>query len=177
MIPSAQGREDGAPGAAPSPDQARGRKEPLGLGAALSGNLYLGYRALVVYPLRRLFGRTLRGKDHFLENFGPEGLVPTSPADKAMLAAAGRCISCGLCDQLDGQLGAISRSVYDGVSLVPRQYARSSVELLSASGPLRALDPEGYREAERICPTGVPLVALARWLEDRLSRSREGGEA
>ena len=89
-----------------------------------------------------------------------------------MLAAAGRCISCGLCDQLDGQLGQVARSTYDGVSLLPRQYARSSVELLHAR---EAIDPEAYREAEAICPTRVPLVALAIWLKDRLGRSREGG--
>lgn|GEM_PF-979811 len=139
---------------------------------SLRADLYLGWRALIVQPLRRLFGRVGRGEERFLENYGPEGLVPTPPEDKAMLAAASRCISCGLCDQLDGQLGAIARGDYDGVSLLPRQYARSSVELLHARAALDAIDPESYRAAEAVCPTGVPLVALAAWLRDRLHRSR-----
>lgn len=138
----------------------------------LGADLYLGWRALIVQPLRRIFGRVGEGRDRFLENYGPEGLVPTPPEDKAMLAAASRCISCGLCDQLDGQLGAISRGLYDGVSLLPRQYARSSVELVHARGALEEIDPEGYRAAEAVCPTRVPLVALAGWLRDRLARSR-----
>ena len=142
----------------------------------LGADLYLAWRALVVQPLRRLFGRVGQGEARFLENYGPEGLVPTPPADKAMLVAASRCISCGLCDQLDGQLGAISRGDYDGVSLLPRQYARSSVELVYARGALEAIDPEGYRAAEAICPTGVPLVALAEWLRDRLHRARPAAE-
>lgn len=138
----------------------------------LGADLYLAWRALIVQPLRRLFGRVGHGEARFLENYGPEGLVPTPTADKVMLAAAARCISCGLCDQLDGQLGAISRGDYDGVSLIPRQYARSSVELVHARAALEAIDPQRYREAEAICPTGVPLVALAAWLRDRLDRSR-----
>lgn len=145
------------------------------MSSRITGNLYLGFRAMVVHPLRWIFGKTLEGKDAFLANYGPEGLVPTPPEDKAMLAAAGRCISCGLCDQLDGQLGRIARSAYDGVSLLPRQYARSSVEIFHAREALRVIDPEAYREAEAVCPTRVPLVALAAWLEDRLARSREGG--
>jgi len=138
----------------------------------IGADLYLGWRALIVQPLRRLFGRVGVGEERFLANYGPEGLVPTPPGDKVMLSAASRCISCGLCDQLDGQLGAISRGAYDGVSLLPRQYARSSVELVYARGALEAIDPQRYREAEAICPTRVPLVALAVWLRDRLDRSR-----
>ncbi len=142
------------------------------MGYKLGGDLYLGYRALVAQPLRWLFGRTLRGKQRFLDNYGPEGLVPTPEADKLMLASAGRCISCGLCDQLDGQLGALARQAYDGVSLLPRQTARSSVELVHARAALDSLDPERYREAAAVCPTRVPLVELARWLRDRLDRAR-----
>ncbi|AKU89906.1 hypothetical protein [Vulgatibacter incomptus] len=142
----------------------------------MAGELYLGYRA-IVEPLRRIFRPRKKGKAAFLENYGPEGLVPTPPSDKAMLVAAGRCISCGLCDRLDGQLGAIARQSYDGVSLLPRQYARSSVELVHARAAIEALEPERYRQAESVCPTGVPLVQLAVWLKDRLSRVRVQGGA
>ncbi|HWV37927.1 MAG TPA: (Fe-S)-binding protein [Vulgatibacter sp.] len=142
----------------------------------LGADLYLAWRALVVQPLRRIFGKVGRGEACFLENYGPEGLVPTPAKDKAMVAAASRCISCGLCDQIDGQLGAISRGDYDGVSLLPRQYARSSVELVHARRAVEAIDPERYRAAEAICPTGVPLVALAGWLRDRLLRARSAAK-
>ena len=133
----------------------------------MRGELYLVWRALLVHPLRSLLGRLPRGKVAFLANYAAEGLTPTTPRDKAMLAAAGRCISCGLCDELDGQLGRIARGRYDGVSLLPRQYARSSVELPHAKAALEEIDPSAYAEAEAACPTRVPLVELARWLKAR----------
>ncbi|WP_373046318.1 (Fe-S)-binding protein [Vulgatibacter sp.] len=136
----------------------------------LGADLYLAWRAAVVHPLRRLLDKEPQGKERFLANYGPEGLVPTTPRDKAMLAAAGRCISCGLCDQLDGQLGAVARGEYQGASLLPRQYARSSVELHRAKAAIEAIDPAAYRAGEAVCPTRVPLVAIAAWLQERLAR-------
>ena len=151
------------------------------MGSKLAADLYLAWRAVVVHPLRRLFEREPQGRARFLRNYGPEGLVPTTPRDKAMLAAAGRCISCGLCDELDGQLGRIARGDYQGASILPRQYARSSVELRWAAPALEAIDPEAYRAGEAVCPTRVPLVALAAWLGERLARTtafeREGPAA
>jgi len=142
------------------------------MGSKLGADLYLAWRALVTHPLRRLLDREPQGKARFLRNYGGEGLVPTTAEDKAMLAAAGRCISCGLCDELDGQLGAIAAGEYQGASLLPRQYARSSVELRHAAAALEAIDPEAYRAGEAVCPTRVPLVAIARWLRERLARLR-----
>jgi hypothetical protein len=139
----------------------------------ISGDLYLAYRALFVQPLRRLFAGGPRGKARFLAHFAPEGLVPTTSADRAMIAAAGRCISCGLCDELDGQLGTLAG--YDGASLLPRQYARSSVEIRHARAAIERIDPQGYAAAEAACPTRVPLVALAVWLKERLARSLGAG--
>ena len=143
------------------------------MGSRLGADLYLAWRAAVVHPLRRLLDREPQGKERFLRNYGPEGLLPTTAADKAMLAAASRCISCGLCDELDGQLGRIARGEYQGASILPRQYARSSVEIPWDAPALEAIDPEAYRAGEAACPTRVPLVALAHWLKDRLARSRD----
>ena len=136
----------------------------------LQGDLYLAWRAAVIHPLRRLRSREPRGLVGFIDHYGPEGLLPTTARDKAMLAAASRCISCGLCDELDGNLGAVARLGYQGASVLPRQYARSSVELVFAREALEPIAPERYREGEAVCPTRVPLVAIARWLQERLAR-------
>lgn len=136
----------------------------------LRGNLYLAWRAAVVHPLRRLRERRPRGLVGFIDHYGSEGLLPTTSRDKAMLAAAGRCISCGLCDELDGHLRSVAHPGYQGASLFSRQYARSSVEIAFAREVLEAIDPERYREGEAVCPTRVPLVELARWLQERLAR-------
>ncbi len=137
----------------------------------LAADGYLAWRALVAHPLRRVFDAGPRGKEKFLAHYAPEGLVPTTPADKAMLAAAGRCIGCGLCDAFDGQLTRLPKAVYGGAALVPLRYARSSVELGHARGALDAIVPRAYRDAEAVCPTRVPLVALAGWLQERLDRT------
>lgn len=147
----------------------------MGLGGRLAADGYLAWRALVAHPLRRLFDTGPKGREKFLAHYAPEGLVPTTPVDKAMLAAAGRCIACGLCDALDGQLLRLPQWVYGGASLLPLQYARSSVELAHAREALRRIDPEAYREAEAVCPTRVPLSALASWLGERLERTAPGG--
>lgn len=143
----------------------------MGFWGRLAADGYLAWRALVAHPLRRAFDAGPRGRDKFLAHYAPEGLVPTTPADKAMLAAAGRCIHCGLCDAFDGQLARLPKAVYGGAALVPLQYARSSVELVHAGAAIRAIDPEAYRDAEAVCPTRVPLVALAGWLKERLERT------
>jgi hypothetical protein len=143
----------------------------MGLWGRLAADGYLAWRALVAHPLRRVFDAGPRGREKFLAHYAPEGLVPTTPEDKAMLAAAGRCIACGLCDAFDGQLARLPKSLYRGAALVPLRYARSSVELAHAAEVVRAIDPAAYREAEAICPTRVPLVALARWLKERLERT------
>lgn len=137
----------------------------------LAADLYILYRALFAHPLRRLTDSGPVGEAKFLQNYAGEGLVPTLPEDKALLSAAGRCIACGLCDQLDGQLGKLSRGIYGGASLVPLQYSRSSVEVRHAQAAIEALDPEAYRPGEAVCPTRVPLVALAAWLKVRLART------
>lgn len=148
------------------------------------GGLFLGYRAVVVHPLRRILGLTgPEGKEAFLANYAPEGLAPTSPDDRAHLEAASRCISCGLCDAFDGLLGSRALGSYDGVSLLPRQYGRSSVEWTHLRAFFDAVEPEAYREAEKVCPTRVPLVALAYWLREKVSElpapvvASEEGEA
>lgn len=143
----------------------------MGLWGRLAADGYLAWRALVAHPLRRAFDAGPRGREKFLAHYAPEGLVPTTPEDKAMLAAAGRCIACGLCDAFDGQLGRLPRAVYGGAALVPLRYARSSVDLVHAGAAIRAVDPAAYRDAEAVCPTRVPLVALAGWLKERLERT------
>jgi len=133
------------------------------------GNLYLTYRALAVRPLKRLL-RGEGGVERFHENYGPEGLIPTTLEDRAMLTAAGRCIACGLCDAFDGNLARMDRVLYDGASLLPRQWARSSAELPFARRALLRLRPAELEEAQAVCPTGVPLVELAHWLRGRARR-------
>ncbi len=127
------------------------------------GWVTFGGRALVVHPLQVAF-RGRPGVDRFRENFLPEGLVPTSAADRRLLRGASRCTSCHLCDAA-GASPALP-------SLVPLVFARSSLDLVHARPALAALAarPEVLEEGERLCPSGVPLRLLADWLVDRLAK-------
>lgn len=133
------------------------------------GNLYLGYRAMVVWPLKSLLPGRERGVSRFWKNYASEGLIPSTGEDREMLAASSRCISCGLCDAFDPALGRLGAD-YDGVSTLPRQVARSSADLAVAAPLLARIHPASYRQAESVCPTGVPLVGIAHWLRDRAER-------
>lgn len=128
--------------------------------------LYLAYRALVVRPLKAVV-QSRGGIERFFDNYRAEGLVPTRARDRAALSAAGRCIACGLCDAFDPHLAKLPRHVYDGASLLPRQFTRSSVDLPRLRSILRRLRPADLRATQEACPTGVPLMELAHWLAER----------
>ena len=135
----------------------------------LKGDLYLAYRALIAHPLKRLFDTDERsGKQKFLDNYAPEGLVPMSAADRQILRAAARCIHCGLCDAFDRALLVIPRSVYDGASLLPISYSRATPDLPRARAALAELREDQLAQSEAVCPTRVPLRSIVRYLQRKL---------
>jgi hypothetical protein len=130
-----------------------------------TGNLYLGWRALVAQPLR-LALRGAPGADRFRANFFPEGLIPTTREDRERMCEAARCIACGLCEA-----PAVSARVPSPM-LLALVFSRSSVELPDARAALARFHdvPDALRAGEALCPTGVPLRRLADWLAERLGR-------
>ncbi len=58
---------------------------------------YLGYRAVVAQPVKRLRYRG-SGLERFLASYAGEGLVPTRDDDRAIGEAAAACVACGLCE-------------------------------------------------------------------------------
>lgn len=137
----------------------------------LQGDLYMGYRAAIVHPLKKLFSRDQRtGKQRFLDNYAREGLIPTSEEDREVLKLASRCIHCGLCDAFDPTLSSLPRTVYGGVSLLPISYSRATPDMPRARMAIEAIQPEALAQAEAVCPTRVPLQRIARYLEGRLAQ-------
>src|SRR5215471_17290264 len=104
----------------------------------LKGDLYLGYRALIAHPLKKLFDADERsGKERFLANYAPEGLIPTSLADRGIVRAAARCIHCGLCEAFE--LTPLPRALDEGASLLPLVYSRATPSLPFARSVLQQL--------------------------------------
>ncbi|HEU4382019.1 MAG TPA: 4Fe-4S dicluster domain-containing protein [Anaeromyxobacteraceae bacterium] len=129
---------------------------------------WLGWRALVAHPLRRLVRRG-SGAERFALNYESEGLTRTRPEDRAVAEAAAACIGCGLCET--GCQLAASPSVRSlGLHAAFRLYSRSSVDLPHALEALEAC--AGCAGCEALCPTGVPIGRVVGAL---LGRARDLG--
>ncbi len=133
---------------------------------------YLGYRALLAHPLRRLRLRGT-GLERFARSYESEELYPTSLEDRAVGEAASACISCGLCESACALAGA-APSVRDlGLRAAFRLYGKSTTELRHAREALEAC--AGCAACEPLCPTGVPIGRIVRHLLARVAESPAAG--
>jgi succinate dehydrogenase/fumarate reductase-like Fe-S protein len=129
---------------------------------------YLGYRALVAHPLKRLFRQRGTGLERFTKSYIAEGLSPTRPEDRAAGEAAAFCIACGLCET-GCDLAAASPAVRAlGVHAAFRLYSRTSAMLPLAREALQACSDCAGCDA--LCPTGVPISAVIAHLREASTR-------
>ena len=77
---------------------------------------FLAWRAVVLHPLRALLAGP-RGKERFLQNYAPEGLVPYSADERARLPRFSGCIQCGLCDAVCPLMPQLAPAQWRGPSL------------------------------------------------------------
>ncbi len=126
----------------------------------LTSDLRLGIRMLFVLPVKKLFAPP--GLQSFARSYFPEGLVPTTVADRAGLTLAARCVGCGLCD---AAVGSGPRP-----SLLATTFSKASADLAVLAGDLAAMPAARLEAAEALCPERVPLVELRRSLLERLGR-------
>lgn len=119
--------------------------------------------------LRRIFTRNKRGIAAFRANYDADGLPPVSLAEREEMPAFSRCIACGLCDR--GEAGRIEASggAYRGVMALVLAGSRSMPDYRAAAFSFGFVSDEVLAEKERICPTGVPFRAIARFVRDKAS--------
>jgi hypothetical protein len=135
-------------------------------------------RAAALTRLAALYGRHLarRGAERltrrsaatdaalarFDELYGPARITALSPAERAELAAQGRCVACGLCGF------AAPRAGYVRAERLPSQLTRSLPDLwVTRDLPLDGVD---WHAAAAVCPTGVPLPAIRGFVRERLAQ-------
>lgn len=129
---------------------------------------YLGYRALVAQPLKRLFRQRGTGLERFTRSYVAEGLVPTSPDDRAAGEAASACIACGLCEP-GCALSAASPEIRAlGLHAAFRLYSRSGASLALAREALAACG--GCAGCDALCPVGVPISRVVAHLREASAR-------
>jgi succinate dehydrogenase/fumarate reductase-like Fe-S protein len=132
--------------------------------------VYLGWRALVAHPLKRLFRQRGTGLERFRAAYVSEGLVPTRPEDRAVAQAASACIACGLCETGCGLAAATPEVRALGLHAAFRLYARSFADLPLAAGALA--ECARCTGCDALCPTGVPISRIVAHLRGAASRGQ-----
>ena len=126
--------------------------------------IYLGWRAVLVEPVKRLFQRG-SGLERFQAHFAADHLSPTSPVDREMALLAARCIGCGLCEAGCRLAGASPAARALGLPAVFRLVGRTGGDLPAARDLLEAC--RGCAGCEWRCPAGVPIGRVVEHLAAR----------
>lgn len=141
----------------------------MGLLQKIGRGLGFWFRALVVHPFSRAHSADERTAPKRLSDaLGVLQTLPASDDDRRLLAGASRCIQCGLCDAFDPLLSSLPRTLHSGASLIPTAYSRSAADLLHLRAQVGALVAGELGRAEAVCPTRVPLRAIASALREKL---------
>jgi succinate dehydrogenase/fumarate reductase-like Fe-S protein len=120
--------------------------------------------ALVVMLLKKVFRVGPRGLALFRANYEAEHLSSISPAERDELAGYGRCIACARCNAGDAARIAESRGAYPGTMSLMLASSRNLPDFAAASEALRFISDEELAEKESICPAGVPMRKVARFI-------------
>jgi len=136
---------------------------------SLHALLYLGWRAVLVEPIKRLFQRG-SGLDRFQAAYAEDRLSTTSLVDREIAFEAARCIGCGLCESGCRLLSASPAIRALGLPAAFRLVGRSPGDLAGAHDLLEAC--QGCAGCRAHCPTGVPMARVLGnlWMKAESSR-------
>jgi hypothetical protein len=134
--------------------------------------LFLLAWALIRSLARRLLGRGAVGLDAFRANYDADRLPPLSAEEREVLGTFGRCIACGLCDRGEGPRVAASQGAYRGIMPLVLAGSRSMPDFETAALGFSHVPLEVLAEKELVCPTGVPLRRIARFVADKAAETR-----
>jgi ferredoxin len=137
----------------------------------LHAKVHLGSRVVLHY-VRKLWPWSPRfGLARFQQNYVVEGLPPFSPEHRALAHEAGRCTSCGACDDVCPILAGatpIAADSFSGPHAFVVAGARSGPHLDDTGFALDALNGPvcaACRACDRACPESIPIAALAAHLQ------------
>lgn len=127
--------------------------------------------SLVKVLVGRLLGRKT-GLALFHENYDADGLPALDEGERERMASFSRCIACGRCDVGEAERIARSRGEYPGLMAIVLASSRSMPDHDAAARSLAHVPEEVLAQKEKICPTGVPFVDLARFVRSKAEARR-----
>ncbi|HLV64349.1 MAG TPA: hypothetical protein VKY73_00995 [Polyangiaceae bacterium] len=120
--------------------------------------------ALIVTVLRRWLGRRRDGISAFRANYDADGLPPVTAEERRAMTGFQRCIACGLCDRGEAERIAASGGAYRGIMALVLAASRSMPDFRAAAYSFSFVPDSVLAEKETICPTGVPMRAIAAFV-------------
>ena len=129
-------------------------------------------RSLLQVTLAKLFGART-GLALFHENYDADRLPPVDAAERAELHRFSRCIACGRCDVGEAGRMAASGGAYPGLMAVVLASSRSMPDFDAAALALDHVPEAVLAAKEEVCPTGVPFVALGRFVRAKAALMRD----
>ena len=120
-------------------------------------------RSLVKVLIGRLFGRKT-GLPLFHENYDADGLPALEAAEREQMPQFERCIACGRCDIGEGERIAASRGRYAGLMPIVLASTRNMPDYEAAVEAFSFIPEADLLRKEKVCPTGVPFVELAKFV-------------
>jgi succinate dehydrogenase/fumarate reductase-like Fe-S protein len=123
--------------------------------------------ALLRTLVRLAFRSGRRGIAAFRRNYDADGLPPVTSAERERMPGFSRCIACGLCDRGEAQRIARSGGAYRGVMSLVLSASRSMPDYRAAAYSVSFISDAELAEKERICPVGVPMREIARFVRDK----------
>jgi hypothetical protein len=113
-----------------------------------------------------------RGDQGTAEAGGPSDGGPTgelTDADLATLGALRRCTACRACDVAFDGYASAARPVFRGPSELVLDYAQNLPDHAASKRYLESLCRGDLQALERVCPVGIPFVALSDLLSRRVA--------
>jgi hypothetical protein len=129
-------------------------------------------RSLLQVTLAKLFGART-GIALFHENYDADRLPPVDAAERAELPRFSRCIACGRCDVGEAARMAESGGAYPGLMAIVLASSRSMPDFDAAALALDHIPEAVLAAKEDVCPTGVPFVALSRFVRAKAALMRD----
>jgi hypothetical protein len=129
-------------------------------------------RSLLQVTMEKLWGART-GLALFHDNYDADRLPPLDALERAALPAFSRCIACGRCDAGEADRMARSGGAYPGLMAIVLASSRSMPDFDAASLALDHVPDAVLAAKEAECPTGVPFVALARFVRAKAELMRD----